>query len=87
MQEIGTVDFYNGSIELDYAELYTTFHCTLLVYRGSESGEYRFVNDVTDVLSVWWEFETASERGIEYNDFSWVLFYEYLKGYFSESAL
>ncbi len=76
-QDLKNKDFFNGTIELDYQELYSTFHCTLIITRSKHKP-----NKIDDVISVWWEFETAMAYGFEYNDFSWMEFYEYLKEYF-----
>lgn len=78
IEQLHNVDFYNGTIELDYPELYTTFHCTLLVYQDKINLDNHIYNTISEILPVWWEFETACEYGIEYNDFSWATLYEYI---------
>ncbi|MFI3331073.1 MAG: hypothetical protein R3Y38_04645 [Rikenellaceae bacterium] len=82
INEINSTNLFNGTIEIDYSELYTTLHCTLLVYYTRDCIEERNFLAIKDIVPVWWELETASAYGFEHNDFSWGEFYKYLKAYF-----
>lgn len=56
---------FNGAIEYDTDEFYSTLHCTLILCRDAES------DSLLSVLPVWWDYNLYQADGEVYTDFSW----------------
>lgn len=76
---IETPDFFNGRIEFDTNEFYSTLTCTLVIYGHSRHNKYPGLR-AHKVVPVWWEFSIYADGKEELNDFSWKEFNEYLIG-------
>lgn len=72
LEALGDGYYYNGSMDVDGVDFYSTFTATLIVYREPERlPEGRTVQVVSDVVPVWWEFATVVPgKGEVLNDFS-----------------
>ena len=57
--------FFNGTIEYDTDEFYSSLVCTLIVCRDQENGR------ILSVLPVWWDFSLFQAEGEQTTDFSW----------------
>ena len=69
--EIGTADYFNGTVEYGTDEFDSTFTATLLVYRQENQMPEGRRKVVEDVKPVWWNFTTIMpEEGEVINDFS-----------------
>lgn len=71
LDALGDGYYYNGSMDVDGVDFYSTFTATLIVYREPERlPEGRTVQVVSDVVPVWWEFVTVVPgAGEVLNDF------------------
>lgn len=78
VESIGSSAFFNGSVELDMEEIYTTLRATLIVHRKSHSEPTGDVECITEIVPVWWEYSTVDATGEQCNDFSWRTFLQYL---------
>lgn len=68
---IGDGYYYNGTFDLDCAKFYSTFTGTVIVYRDSDIIPEGRRDVITDLIPVWWEFETViPEVGSVLNDFN-----------------
>ena len=72
--------FYNGKIEYDTEQFYSTLTCSLIVYRRERTGKSPEVPGVIKVVPVWWDFSTCSDGVPCPNDFSWSEFVSFLPG-------
>lgn len=70
--------FFNGTIEYDTDEFYSSFRATLIIYRQKIEQQSVITNIITDIVPVWWEFSLHSHRGEELTDFSWRELAQYL---------
>lgn len=70
--------FFNGTIEYDTEEFYSSFRATLIIYREKIEQQSVITEIITDIVPVWWEFSLHSERGDEMTDFSWRELAQYL---------
>lgn len=80
-EEIGGADYFNGTVEYETEEFYSTLTLTAIVYRSSgrrPEGETRMV---TDIVPVWWEFATVQQSGGSLNDFSFTELKRYITEY------
>lgn len=71
LSAIGNDFFFNGTIEYDSDELYSTLRCTLIIYRESVEDCAGDFTRIKDIVPVWWEFSTVQQCGTVDNDFSW----------------
>ena len=81
LKEIGSGNYFNGRIEYDTEEFYATLRTTLIVYReplDDPADTSRSATRITEIVPVWWEFDTVQAVGSVPNDFSWREFREYL---------
>lgn len=67
---IGSGDYFNGSVEYVSDELCATLTATLVIYRRREVYPEGAVDEIADIVPVWWEFSTVQECGEVCNDFS-----------------
>lgn len=72
------IDYFNGTVEFDTEDLHSTLRATLIVYHKESCGPDTPRSVVTDIVPVWWEFETHQETGQVLNDFSWNEFKQFL---------
>ena len=81
LEAIGTGGYFNGRVEYDTEEFYSTLHATLIVYReplGDPADPTHSATRIRDIVPVWWEYEVTQECGPVLNDFSWHEFRDYL---------
>lgn len=71
LTRIGCENFFNGTVEYDTDEFYSSLKCTLIICRGDD-------NKIISVLPVWWEYVMNFEDGEQWNDFSWREFDRFL---------
>jgi len=76
MQAIADKDFFNGSVEYDTDEFYSTLRMTLIVYRDREAPGCG--GAIRNIVPVWWEFSLSQSGGEVDTDFSWRELREYL---------
>ncbi len=72
LAEIGEKDYFNGTIEYDTEEFYSSLTCTLIICRDPESSE------ILSILPIWWDYDIALCDGVQLNDFSWTELDRYL---------
>ena len=65
LRRIEETHFFNGTIEYDTDEFYSSLVCTLIVCRDQENGR------ILSVLPVWWDFCLFQAEGEQTTDFSW----------------
>lgn len=65
LAEIGDKDYFNGTIEYDTDEFYSSLTCTLIICREPISLK------ILSILPVWWDYDIALCDGVQLNDFSW----------------
>jgi hypothetical protein len=73
--------FYNGKIEYDTEEFYSTLVCSLIVYRSDAIPVDRTVASVEKVMPVWWNYTTCAGGVSTPNDFSWSEFIQFFPGH------
>lgn len=78
MEQLSQTTYFNGSIEVDTDELYTTLRATLIVYRRAYEEPTGMIEKITDIVPVWWEYVTTDVHGEQTNDFSWCEFIEHM---------
>ena len=66
--------FFNGKLEYDTEQFYSTLTCSLIIYRSDPAGVKPEVPDIQKILPVWWDFSTCSQGLSVPNDFSWTEF-------------
>ena len=72
LNEIGDADYFNGTVEYDTEEFYSSLICSLIICRDPESLA------ILSILPVWWEYYIALIDGEQLNDFSWMELDRYL---------
>ncbi len=72
LAEIGDKDYFNGTVEYDTEEFYSSLTCSLIVCREPES------LGILSILPVWWDYDIALCDGVQLNDFSWLELDRYL---------
>lgn len=75
---IGGSEYFNGCVEVECEVFRGALRCTLLVYREEVADHDATWSRITDIIPVWWEFESVGEYGSSLNDFSWSALREYL---------
>ena len=78
MRQVETLNFFNGTIEHDTEEYYSSLRCTLIISREKEKRIDGEGERITDIIPIWWEFSIYFSDGEAYNDFSWTELREYL---------
>lgn len=73
LQRIEENNFFNGSVEYDTDEFYSTLTCTLIICRDAENDR------IISILPVWWEYNIALYDGEKPCDFDWNEFNRYLE--------
>lgn len=68
--EIGDADYFNGSIDYDTDEFYSTLTTTSIIFRTETHCPDGVFRPITDVIPLWWEFTTTQATGETLNDFS-----------------
>lgn len=69
-EAIGNNGYYNGSIDTDCGEIYSSFTATLIIYRTDESYPEGVCSTISDIVPVWWEYSTEiAGEGEVLNDF------------------
>lgn len=67
---VGESHYYNGTIDADCGNFYSTLTATMIVYRGQQPEQEQQAG-ITDLVPVWWEFSTSiPNEGDVLNDFS-----------------
>lgn len=69
-------DFFNGTVEYDTDEFYSSLTCTLIICRAPETGI------ILSVLPVWWNYDIALIDGEQQSDFSWNTLNRFLESRF-----
>jgi hypothetical protein len=80
-EKIGICDYFNGTVEFETEEFYSTLTLTAIVYRRTETTPECVRRPVSDVVPVWWDFSTVQECGQVLNDFSFMELKPYLIEY------
>lgn len=78
---IGRASYFNGKVEFENEEFYSTLTLTAIVYRRAESLPEGEFSRIADLVPVWWEFSTVQECGEVLNDFSFAELKTYLTEY------
>ena len=82
LKSIEEKDFFNGTIEYDTEEFYSTLCCTLIVYREKAEKDSSAADEtprpIRSIQPVWWEYHLYQQESERPNDFSWREFYPYL---------
>lgn len=78
LEQLSQTTYFNGSIEVDTDEIYTTLRVSVIVYRRAYEEPTGVIEKITDIVPVWWEYITTDAHGEQANDFSWREFMEYL---------
>lgn len=69
-EAIGDTSFFNGSIDTDRENIYSTLTATLIVYHTDESYPEGNFHAISDIVPVWWEYSTTlAGEGELLNDF------------------
>ena len=76
IERIGDADYFNGTVEYDTEELYSSLTCTLIVCRNPVTQR------IYSILPVWWEYNTDLCDGSQLNDFSWSELDRYIQSRF-----
>ena len=76
LEAIAGKDFFNGSVEYDTDEFYSSLKATLIVYR--RKGENGEGGRIEDIVPVWWEYIMHTARGEVDTCFSWKELRNYL---------
>ena len=63
--ELSGREFFNGSIEYDTEEFYSTLTCTLILRNDPDTGR------LASATPVWWEYHLHQREGEVLTDFSW----------------
>lgn len=80
-EEIGGANYFNGTIEYETEEFYSTLTLTAIVYRRSETRPEGELRPMADIVPVWWEFATIQQFGDTLNDFSFCELKRYIIEY------
>lgn len=75
-KKIREKDFFNGTVEYDTDEFYSSLTCTLIICRAPETGI------ILSVLPVWWNYDIALIDGEQQSDFSWNTLNRFLESRF-----
>lgn len=81
LEAIGNNDYFNGTIEYDTDEFYSTLYVTLIIYREPLDDPTDMTHNATrirDIVPIWWEYKVIQANGPVMNDFSWREFRDYL---------
>lgn len=70
--------FYNGKIEYDTEQFYSTLTCSLIVYRRENPTQTPEYKEIEKIVPVWWDFSICADGIDEANDFSWSEFSTFL---------
>lgn len=65
-------NLFNGVVEYDTEEFYSTLKCTLIICRDATTER------VLSILPVWWEYNIYMSDGEHLNDFCWAEFDQFL---------
>ncbi len=63
-------NFYSGSFSFNYGSKSCRFVATIIVYRQKIEFPEGPVDQIIDLVPVWWEFQTEDDNGPCPNDFS-----------------
>lgn len=80
-ERIGDASFFNGTVEYETDEFYSTLTLSAIVRRKTESLPEGPVGRIADIIPVWWEFSTVQQCGEVLNDFSFPEFKTYVSDY------
>lgn len=69
MKAIDQKDYFNGSVEYDTDEFYSTLTTTMIIYRNPEDAPQG--GRIADIVPIWWQFDIRQQHGAAENDFSW----------------
>lgn len=75
-KKFGKRIFFNGTVEYDTDEFYSSLTCTLIICRAPETGI------ILSVLPVWWNYDIALIDGEQQSDFSWNTLNRFLESRF-----
>lgn len=75
-KKFGKKIFFNGTVEYDTDEFYSSLTCTLIICRAPETGI------ILSVLPVWWNYDIALIDGEQQSDFSWNTLNRFLESRF-----
>ncbi len=77
-EEIGSAEYFNGTVEYETEELYSALTLTAIVYRRTDRFPEGARRPIADIVPVWWEFSTVQQFGEALNDFSFSELKQYL---------
>lgn len=72
LDAVDNKEFFNGTVDFDTEEFYSTLTCTLLIYPNPEPG----LQD--HIVPIWWEFHLWQPEGEVLTDFDWNELAKYL---------
>lgn len=75
---VGDTNYFNGTVEYETEEFYSTLTLTSIVCRRNESLPEGDFSRIADLVPVWWEFSTVQECGEVLNDFSFAELKQYI---------
>lgn len=83
VERIGDRHYFNGTVECEWKNASGLLKATLIIYREpllDPADSTGAATRITDIVPVWWEFETYGEESPVPGDFSWGEFRPYLSG-------
>ncbi len=78
---IGERHYFNGTAEIETEEFCGILTATLIIYRNpllDPADISGTATHITDIIPVWWKFDTYGPGGPCPNDFSWSEFHPFL---------
>lgn len=63
--------FFNGKIEYDTTEFYSTLTCSLVIYRKTLTPVDIPPPEIEKIIPVWWDFNLCAGNVPQVHDFSW----------------
>ncbi len=63
--------FFNGRIDHDTPEFYSTLTCSAILYRSPHDGGRAAGGSIEKVVPVWWDFTVCVDGIPRGHDFSW----------------
>lgn len=69
--------FFNGRIDHDTSEFYSTLTCSAILYRSPGDGDQTAATVLEKVVPVWWDFSICADGALQEHDFSWSEFIQF----------
>ena len=70
-------NFFNGKVEYDTPEFYSTLTCSALLYRSQNNEIQPIEFPVEKIVPVWWDFSVCAAGTLQEHDFSWSEFTQF----------